>query len=242
MRPKTPDWAAGLRNLWTPGEEGAHERLRHFADDAALRYRTGRNMPGVAGTSRLSPHLHFGEIGPRQIWRTLTSPPLANGGGPIGADAETFLSEIAWREFSYNLLFHFPTLPCEPLRKEFNAFPWVNDPALLSAWQRGMTGYPIVDAGMRELWATGWMHNRVRMIVASFLIKDLLVDWRQGQAWFGATLLIPRPALIWMRRRKMSDNDATVHFGVSLDLLNWRVRMTGVDFQLGYKTAAKRRA
>ena len=189
LRPKRPDWATGFHNLWTPGEEGAHERLRHFANDAAQRYRTGRNLPGVAGTSRLSPHLHFGEIAPRQIWRTLTSPRLAHGDGPSGADAESFLSEIAWREFSYNLLFHFPTLPCEPLRKEFNDFPWVNDPALLSAWQRGMTGYPIVDAGMRELWATGWMHNRVRMIVASFLIKDLLVDWRQGQSWFWDTLV-----------------------------------------------------
>jgi deoxyribodipyrimidine photo-lyase len=189
LRSKTPDWAAGFRMLWTPGEEGAHDRLRNFADDAALRYRTGRNFPGLAGTSRLSPHLHFGEIGPRQIWRTWTASGLAQGGGAIGSDAETFLSEIAWREFSYNLLFHFPTLPCEPLRPEFKDFPWVNDPAYLGAWQKGMTGYPIVDAGMRELWTTGWMHNRVRMIVASFLIKDLLVDWRHGQSWFWDTLV-----------------------------------------------------
>ncbi|MDI1346095.1 MAG: deoxyribodipyrimidine photo-lyase, partial [Pseudolabrys sp.] len=164
-------------------------RLRNFADDAALRYRTGRNFPGLAGTSRLSPHLHFGEIGPRQIWRTWTASGLAQGGGAIGSDAETFLSEIAWREFYYNLLFHFPTLPCEPLRPEFKDFPWLNDPASLGAWQQGMTGYPIVDAGMRELWTTGWMHNRVRMIVASFLIKDLLVDWRRGQSWFCDTLV-----------------------------------------------------
>jgi hypothetical protein len=146
-------------------------------------------MPGVEGTSRLSPHLHFGEIGPRQIWRTLTAHATAEVGDPMGGGVETFLSEIGWREFSYHLLFHFPTLPSEPLRQEFGTFPWVNDPLLLAAWKRGMTGYPIVDAGMRELWTTGWMHNRVRMIVASFLIKDLLVDWRQGETWFWDTLV-----------------------------------------------------
>ena len=189
LRTKMPDWAAGFRNLWKPGEECARERLRNFADDAALGYRARRNMLGIAGTSRLSAHLHFGEIGPRQIWRTLTEPGMHQGSGPSGGDVETFLSEIAWREFSYNLLYHFPELPFEPLRQEFGAFPWANDPASLGAWQRGMTGYPIVDAGMRELWTTGWMHNRVRMIVASFLIKDLLIDWRQGQSWFWDTLV-----------------------------------------------------
>ena len=189
LLPGNPDWAAGLRDSWTPGAAGAHARLRQFAADAALRYRERRNLPGIAGTSRLSPHLHFGEIGPRQIWRTLTAHAGAQVGDLMGGGVETFLSEIAWREFSYHLLFHFPTLPSEPLRQEFRAFPWVNDPVQLASWQRGMTGYPIVDAGMRELWTTGWMHNRVRMIVASFLIKDLLVDWRQGEAWFWDTLV-----------------------------------------------------
>jgi len=146
-------------------------------------------MPGVEGTSRLSPHLHFGEIGPRQIWRALTRLAVTQIGDPMAGGVDTSLSEIAWREFSYHLLFHFPALTSEPLRREFDAFPWVNNPALLSAWQRGITGYPIVDAGMRELWTTGWMHNRVRMIVASFLIKDLLVDRRQGEAWFWDTLV-----------------------------------------------------
>ena len=189
LLPRTPDWAAGLRDSWQPGEKGAQQRLRKFAEDAARGYRDTRNIPGLKGTSRLSPHLHFGEIGPRQVWRTLTAHAAAQAGDPMGGGVETFLSEIAWREFSYHLLFHFPTLPSEPLRQEYRAFPWVNDPVLLAAWQRGMTGYPIVDAGMRELWTTGWMHNRVRMIVASFLIKDLLVDWRQGEAWFWDTLV-----------------------------------------------------
>ena len=189
LLPRTPDWAAGLRDSWQPGEKGAQQRLRKFAEDAARGYRDTRNIPGLKGTSRLSPHLHFGEIGPRQVWRTLTAHAAAQAGDPMDGGVETFLSEIAWREFSYHLLFHFPTLPSEPLRQEYRAFPWVNDPVLLAAWQRGMTGYPIVDAGMRELWTTGWMHNRVRMIVASFLIKDLLVDWRQGEAWFWDTLV-----------------------------------------------------
>lgn len=189
LLPKKPDWAAGLRKLWTPGETGAHERLRKFAEDAAPGYSDRRNVPGVEGTSRLSPHLHFGEIGPRQIWRMLITYATAQVGDPMGGGIETFLSEVAWREFSYHLLFHFPMLPSDPLRQEFRAFPWVNDPVLLRAWQRGTTGYPIVDAGMRELWTTGWMHNRVRMIVASFLIKDLLVDWRQGETWFWDTLV-----------------------------------------------------
>jgi deoxyribodipyrimidine photo-lyase len=189
LRPAKPDWAAGLRSTWTPGEQSAHERLRTFAERAALEYRARRNIPGVEGTSRLSPHLHFGEIGPRQIWQALTAQALTRADSPMATGIETFLSEIAWREFSYHLLFHFPMMPSAPLRRGFEAFPWVNDPVMLSAWQGGMTGYPIVDAGMRELWSTGWMHNRVRMIVASFLIKDLLVDWRRGEAWFWDTLV-----------------------------------------------------
>ncbi len=189
LRPSKPDWAGGLRAAWQPGEAGAQERLADFAEDAVLAYQDQRDRPGRDGTSRLSPHLHFGEIGPRQIWRAVTDQALAQTGSPLPAGAETYLKEIAWREFSYHLLFHFPRLPDQPLRAEFADFPWATDKKGLQAWQRGQTGYPIVDAGMRQLWATGWMHNRVRMIVASFLIKDLLLPWQEGEAWFWDTLV-----------------------------------------------------
>ncbi len=189
LRPTQPDWAGGLDVLWTPGEAGAQARLDDFVDNAMLAYRERRNLPGEAGTSRLSPHLHFGEIGPWQVWRAATTAAAAQTGDPFPAGVETFLSEIAWREFAAHLLFHFPTIPVAPLRPEFARFPWRSDPAALIAWQKGLTGYPIIDAGMRELWTTGWMHNRVRMIVASFLIKHLLLDWREGEAWFWDTLV-----------------------------------------------------
>ena len=189
LLPTKPDWASGLRDAWTPGEDAAQSRLHDFTDAAVFDYQDKRNLPGVSGTSRLSPHLHFGEIGPRQIWHTVIASALAQTGSPMPRGAETYLSEIAWREFSYHLLFHFPELPLKPLRTEFCNFPWTNDPDALSAWQRGATGYPIVDAGMRELRTTGWMHNRVRMIVASFLIKDLLIDWQSGEHWFWDTLV-----------------------------------------------------
>jgi deoxyribodipyrimidine photo-lyase len=189
LRPTKPDWAGGLDVLWTPGEAGARARLDDFIASAMLAYRERRNLPGEAGTSRLSPHLHFGEIGPWQVWRATTTAAAAETGDPFPAGVETFLSELAWREFAAHLLFHFPTIPVAPLRPEYAHFPWRSDPAALIAWQKGLTGYPIVDAGMRELWATGWMHNRVRMIVASFLIKHLLLDWRDGEAWFWDTLV-----------------------------------------------------
>lgn len=189
LTPQRPDWASEFSTLWTPGEKGASHRLAKFSKQAVARYHERRNIPSVTGTSRLSPHLHFGEVGPRQIWRALTTQLMAREGNPISGGVETFLSEIAWREFSYHLLFHFPTLPHQPLRREFADFPWIDDPHQLRAWQRGATGYPIVDAGMRELWHTGWMHNRVRMIVASFLIKDLLINWQTGAAWFWDTLV-----------------------------------------------------
>ena len=189
LTPSRPDWASGLRETWTPGESGGQERLDAFAGRASLAYGEARNLPGREGTSRLSPHLHFGEIGPRQVWRALTATAFAETGDLMPSGVEVFLSEIAWREFSHHLLFHAPALPEQPLRLEFAAFPWAKDPKGLQAWRRGLTGYPIVDAGMRQLWATGWMHNRVRMIVASFLIKDLLIDWREGQDWFWDTLV-----------------------------------------------------
>lgn len=146
-------------------------------------------MPGLTGTSRLSPHLHFGEIGPWQVWRAALAAGEAVHGAPSQRGVETFLSEIGWREFSADLLFHFPSLPTTALKPAFDRLPWRDDSEALTAWQRGRTGYPIVDAGLRELWATGWMHNRVRMIVGSFLIKDLMIDWRLGEAWFWDTLV-----------------------------------------------------
>ncbi|MFN3523980.1 MAG: cryptochrome/photolyase family protein, partial [Phenylobacterium sp.] len=181
--PTAPDWAGGLRAAWTPGEDGAHARLRTFLQEGLAAYPHDRDRPDRTGTSRLSPHLHFGEIGPRQVWAALLSATSASSG------ADKFMSELGWREFCHHLLFHFPTLPQANFREAFDAFPWADDPAGLEAWRRGRTGYPIVDAGMRELWTTGWMHNRVRMIAASFLAKHLLTDWRAGEAWFWDTLV-----------------------------------------------------
>jgi deoxyribodipyrimidine photo-lyase len=188
LRPTRPDWAGGLDSTWTPGEAGAQERLRQFAGARARDYAQQRNLPARAGTSRLSPHLHFGEIGPRQVWAAL-SRRARSAPEDLPEGVESYLSEIAWREFSYHLLHHFPQLPQEPLRPAFARFPWEDDPAGLRAWQQGRTGYPIVDAGLRELWHTGWMHNRVRMIAASFLVKDLLLPWQAGAAWFWDTLV-----------------------------------------------------
>ncbi len=180
----TIDWAGGLRSNWRPGEAGAIKELNRFLDEGLSEYSTGRDRPDRVGTSRLSPHLHFGEIGPRQVWSAV------RGGQDGRAEAgQSYLRELGWREFAHHLLFHFPHTPEQPLRKDFAAFPWEPDRENLRAWQRGRTGYPIVDAGMRELWHTGWMHNRVRMIVASFLVKDLLIPWQQGAAWFWDTLV-----------------------------------------------------
>jgi deoxyribodipyrimidine photo-lyase len=187
LLPRRPDWAAGLRDTWTPGEAGARERLDTFIADALRGYASGRNRPDLASTSRLSPHLAFGEISPRQCWRAVQA--AAADAPAVDQAAETFLKELAWREFSAHLLFHFPDLPTAPFRANFAGFPWRRDEGALAAWQAGRTGYPIVDAGMRELWSTGWMHNRVRMITASFLIKDLLIPWQEGEAWFWDTLV-----------------------------------------------------
>lgn len=187
LLPTRPDWSAGLAEAFTPGEAAAAARLEVFLDSAVHRYRSARDKPGTAGTSRLSPHLHFGEISPRQVWYALQAS-LAAGVAPEG-DAAVFLRELGWREFSAHLLFHWPDLPEQPLRREFADFPWAPEPALFEAWCRGRTGYPLIDAGMRELWSSGWMHNRVRMIVASFLVKDLLMPWQDGAAWFWDTLV-----------------------------------------------------
>ncbi|MDF1791840.1 MAG: deoxyribodipyrimidine photo-lyase [Thalassobaculaceae bacterium] len=189
LLPTAPDWAGGLRETWTPGEAGALARLDRFLDEAVGGYKAKRDIPGTAATSALSPHLHFGEISPRFIWHAARAASEARSNEPMDRGTASFLSEICWREFSHNLLFHNPDLPELSLRRAFEDFPWREDIEGLRAWQRGLTGYPIVDAGMRELWQTGWMHNRVRMIAASFLIKDLLVHWRHGAAWFWDTLV-----------------------------------------------------
>lgn len=180
--PSTPHWASEFTDFWTPGERGAQAQLMDFLPHVAA-YKDARNVPSLTGTSSLSPHLHFGEISPRQIVQTLSSRVEP------GTGVDVFLSEIGWREFSYHLLYHVQTLPTEPFRPEFAHFPWQKNDALLDLWQRGQTGYPIVDAGMRQLWRTGWMHNRVRMIVASFLTKHLLIPWQQGARWFWDTLV-----------------------------------------------------
>ena len=189
LLPSRPDWAKGFATCWRPGEASALERLESFLDERAAAYAAERNRPDVEGTSRLSPHLAHGEISPRLIWWRVMSERARREGGGSDSGLETFLKELVWREFSSHLLFHFPHLPEAPFREEFARFPWREDRASLKAWQRGRTGFPIVDAGMRELWTTGWMHNRVRMVVASFLVKDLMIPWQEGEAWFWDTLV-----------------------------------------------------
>lgn len=187
LLPTRPNWAAGFGPHWTPGEAGAFARLDHFLTTRAQGYAEGRDFPAVAHVSNLSPHLQMGEITPRQI---LASLHRAEVTGDVGdRDATKFLAEVGWREFAAYLLYHTPSLPEVEFQPKFVPFPWRDAPDDLAAWQRGQTGYPIVDAGMRELWQTGTMHNRVRMIVASFLTKHLRIDWRTGLAWFHDTLL-----------------------------------------------------
>jgi deoxyribodipyrimidine photo-lyase len=187
LLPKQPDWSAEFSQHWQPGEDGALVKLEEFTANNLQGYKELRNQPALSGTSRLSPHLHFGEISPQQIWMAIHQ--VMQDPGCNMLSAQTYLSEIGWREFSYHLLYHFPQLMHSNFKNQFDRFPWQNDEEHLRLWQRGLTGYPIVDAGMRELWHTGFMHNRVRMIVASFLIKDLMIDWRKGAAWFWDTLL-----------------------------------------------------
>ncbi len=180
------NWTKGLEETWQPGEKGAKRNLAEFLSEFVDDYDKARDLPSVVGTSRLSPHLHFGEISPRTIWHAVKESQKSARGRD---SRNTYLKELVWREFAYHLLFHFPLTTNAPLRTEFERFPWRNDEQLLKLWQQGKTGYPLVDAGMRELWHTGWMHNRVRMIVASFLVKDLLLPWQQGAQWFWDTLV-----------------------------------------------------
>lgn len=182
LLPTAPDWAGGLRDEWRPGEAGARDRLEAFAD-AACRYGEARNLPSEEGTSRLSPHLHFGEVSPACVWHA-----AAAAGGSVGA----FLGELGWRDYAQNVILQFPEYGARPAKAQFAHFPWRSGAAAeadFAAWRQGRTGYPIIDAGMRQLWASGWMHNRVRMICASFLVKHLLIDWREGEGWFWDTLV-----------------------------------------------------
>jgi deoxyribodipyrimidine photo-lyase len=175
------DWAGGIRASWTPGEAAAARTLDRFLADSIREYADNRDRPDQSGTSRLSPYLHFGELSPRQVWHAVTR--------RAGPGSEPFLRQLGWREFGHHLFHYVPETPLRPLRPEFAAFPWEDDLEGLAAWQRGETGYPLVDAGMRQLWETGWMHNRVRMAAASFLVKDLLLPWQEGARWFWDTLV-----------------------------------------------------
>ena len=182
-------WDAGMASQWTPGEAGAQELLEIFADDAVNDYAKSRDLPARHGTSRLSPHLHFGEITPVQV-HALLQQRAQQAGGRQRPDLEPYLRELGWREFAHHLLYHFPDTPQANFNPRFDAFPWAQGaPALLERWQLGRTGIPLVDAGMRELWHTGWMHNRVRMVAASFLTKNLRQHWHHGARWFWDTLV-----------------------------------------------------
>ena len=178
-------WSAGLESAWQPGEAGAARRLSAFIDGSLAHYAIRRDQPGIEGTSRLSPHLHHGEISVRQVLHATQQATAASD----ATGRAKFVDELIWREFSWHLLHHFPDTPTVPLRREFERFPWQQNQALLRAWQRGRTGVPLVDAGMRELWSSGWMHNRVRMVAASFLVKNLRQPWQAGARWFWDTLV-----------------------------------------------------
>ena len=193
LLPRKPDWAGGLRATWSVGEAAARARLTEFIDTGLRGYRDARDRPDLPSTSRLSPHLRFGEISPRQALHAVRH--AVEAGGVPAQDADKFAAELGWREFSYHLLFHNPDLARRNFQPRFDAFPWrAPDARECAAWRSGRTGYPIVDAGLRELWTTGTMHNRVRMIAASFLVKDLMIDWRIGESWFWDTLCDADPA------------------------------------------------
>nr|WP_202031855.1 deoxyribodipyrimidine photo-lyase [Paraburkholderia sacchari] len=197
LEPRRPDWATGLREAWPAGEEAALERLRAFFSDDFEAYAGERDAPDLAATSRLSPYLRVGALSPRQVYAALRAAQYDGAAGSRGrreASAEKFASELGWREFCYYQRYHYPDLARRNLRPAFDAMPWRRDTSGLRAWQRGLTGYPFVDAGMRELWRTGWMHNRVRMVTASFATKHLLLDWRAGEQWFWDTLVDADPA------------------------------------------------
>ena len=180
------DWYQEMECVWTPGEAGALERLDRFLSQGLDNYDEGRDRPDKAFVSRLSPHLHFGELSPNRAWYAVDD---SGTGENLPGNADRYLNQLGWREFSHNLLYNEPDLPTDNLQRKFDRFPWRDDADLLKRWQKGTTGYPIVDAGMRELWRTGYMHNRVRMIVGSFLVKNLMLHWHHGERWFWDTLV-----------------------------------------------------
>lgn len=185
----TLNWADGFRSFWEPGSAGAAQLLKPFLKDGVEDYSDQRNRTDRPGTSRLSPHLHFGEISPRMVWHALRKHAEKVGWPTNRWKSLTYLTQLGWREFGHHLLFHYPHTDTQPLRPEFQMFPWKTRKDWLTRWQQGKTGYPMVDAGMRQLWQTGWMHNRVRMIVASFLVKNLMIPWQEGARWFWDTLV-----------------------------------------------------
>jgi deoxyribodipyrimidine photo-lyase len=182
------DRTEGIGESWKPGEKSALDSLGVFLTGAVPSYSADRDRPDVTGTSRLSPHLHFGEVSPRRVWHEAVRTMRRGGRQDAERGVEAFLRQVGWREFAHHLLYHFPHTANHPLRPEFSRFPWRSDASGLDAWKKGVTGYPMVDAGMRELWKTGWMHNRVRMVAASFLVKHLLIHWLEGARWFWDTL------------------------------------------------------
>ncbi|WP_067781372.1 cryptochrome/photolyase family protein [Actinomyces vulturis] len=189
LLPTRPNWAGGLRETWHPGEQGALERLDAI-EEFLVEYKDERDVPVLRSTSRLSPHLRFGEISPRMVWQHVMK--LAQEIPGAAGGAHVFTNEVLWREFAWHRLFHVPTMPTHNIRTEFDHFPWasgIQEQTRLALWQQGLTGIPIVDAGMRELWVSGWMHNRVRMIAGSFLVKNCGVHWRRGEEWFWDTLV-----------------------------------------------------
>lgn len=188
LLPTKPDWSGGIAKSWEVGEAAAIKRFSAFCKKGLRDYKDGRERPDIDGSSRMSPHLRFGEISPYTLWA------MAGDALQTGIGLETFRSELLWRDFNYHLLWNEPSLPERNYAKRFDALAWRDAPAELAAWQQGLTGYPIVDAGMRQLWQTGWMHNRVRMIVGSFLTRDLLIDWKAGERWFWDTLVDGDPA------------------------------------------------
>ncbi|MHC4672392.1 MAG: cryptochrome/photolyase family protein [Planctomycetota bacterium] len=183
------DWAKGIESAWTPGEKSAQQTLNQFLKHGLVNYETDRDRPDLSGTSRLSPYLHWGQISPRQIWYAIKKVTKNNKSMKLKKNAQSYLRQLVWREFAHHLLYYFPHTIDQPLHMEFSKFPWKSSTKDLRSWQQGRTGYPLVDAGMRELLYTGWMHNRVRMVVASFLVKHLLIRWQEGAKWFWDTLV-----------------------------------------------------
>ncbi|RYE05815.1 MAG: deoxyribodipyrimidine photo-lyase [Rickettsiaceae bacterium] len=186
LLPKKPNWAKGFRDTWTPGELGAQKLLKEFLNEKLSKYKAERDQPAALAISDLSPHIRWGEISPKQMWHKVK---IKSAIFNCENSGECFLRQLGWREFNYYTLHHNPEIVKSPLKKKFEHFPWHKDKLLFEAWARGKTGYPLIDAGMRQLWKTGYMHNRVRLVVASFLTKNLLISWQEGEEWFWDTLV-----------------------------------------------------